>query len=203
MERARTFLSYNDGAKGIPSWGKFWLAVLNVYSWEGLHPIPPELWLLPYMLPIHPGAHPSQSLKRATLFTFCCCLPAKHLTWYTNAYVDAGRWWCHCRMVYLPMGYVFGRRISAPETPLVLSLRRELYPREDYDKIDWPSLRSYISPLDLYYPHTTLLETLYRMCTLRFYYYYHMLILCFSFVQCLWITTRRFTAAGFVRRAVN
>lgn len=37
--------------------GKFWLAVMGVYDWEGLHPIPPELWLLPYMLPIHPGTH--------------------------------------------------------------------------------------------------------------------------------------------------
>ena len=29
---------------GTPSWGKFWLAALNVYSWEGLNPVPPELW---------------------------------------------------------------------------------------------------------------------------------------------------------------
>lgn len=28
----------------IPSWGKFWLAVLNVYSWEGLHTVLPEMW---------------------------------------------------------------------------------------------------------------------------------------------------------------
>lgn len=28
----------------IPSWGKFWLAVLNVYSWEGLNTLFPELW---------------------------------------------------------------------------------------------------------------------------------------------------------------
>lgn len=29
---------------GIPSWGKFWLAVLNVYSWEGLNTLFPEMW---------------------------------------------------------------------------------------------------------------------------------------------------------------
>ena len=28
----------------IPSWGKFWLAVLNVYSWEGLNTLFPEMW---------------------------------------------------------------------------------------------------------------------------------------------------------------
>ena len=34
---------------GIPSWGKFWLAVLNVYSWEGMNTLLPEMW---YMLPM-------------------------------------------------------------------------------------------------------------------------------------------------------
>lgn len=29
---------------GIPSWGKFWLAVLNVYSWDGIHNLCPEMW---------------------------------------------------------------------------------------------------------------------------------------------------------------
>ena len=32
------------GATGAPSWGKFWLSVLNVYDWAGNNPIPPELW---------------------------------------------------------------------------------------------------------------------------------------------------------------
>jgi squalene cyclase len=32
------------GATAVPSWGKFWLSVLNVYEWDGNNPIPPELW---------------------------------------------------------------------------------------------------------------------------------------------------------------
>ena len=32
---------------GIPSWGKFWLAVLNVYSWEGMNTLLPEMWYMP------------------------------------------------------------------------------------------------------------------------------------------------------------
>lgn len=28
----------------IPSWGKFWLATLNVYSWEGLNTLLLEMW---------------------------------------------------------------------------------------------------------------------------------------------------------------
>jgi len=85
-------------------------------------------------------------------------------------------------MVYLPMGYIYGRRITAPESPLVLSLRKvvispphlcqilkssanqqELYPNDEYAKIKWRSLRSYVSPLDLYYPHSMLLELLYGL----------------------------------------
>ncbi|KAK3010013.1 hypothetical protein RJ639_011016, partial [Escallonia herrerae] len=29
--------------------------VLGVYEWSGNNPLPPEIWLLPYFLPIHPG----------------------------------------------------------------------------------------------------------------------------------------------------
>ncbi|CAG8820972.1 24748_t:CDS:2, partial [Dentiscutata erythropus] len=43
MVKSRATLHKLGGAIGIPSWGKFWLACLNVYDWEGLNPIPPEL----------------------------------------------------------------------------------------------------------------------------------------------------------------
>ncbi|EEB98358.1 hypothetical protein MPER_02146, partial [Moniliophthora perniciosa FA553] len=52
--RARATLHKLGGACAIPSWGKLWLSLLNVYDWEGNNPIPPELWLLPDWLPIHP-----------------------------------------------------------------------------------------------------------------------------------------------------
>ncbi|MXY36611.1 MAG: 2,3-oxidosqualene cyclase, partial [Dehalococcoidia bacterium] len=44
-----------EGVQNIPSWGKFWLALLNLYDWTGLHPILPELWSLPRRLPLHPS----------------------------------------------------------------------------------------------------------------------------------------------------
>ncbi|KAJ3292136.1 Lanosterol synthase (Oxidosqualene--lanosterol cyclase) [Rhizoclosmatium sp. JEL0117] len=53
--RARAHLHKLGGATGIPAWGKFWLSCLDVYEWEGNNPVPPELWLLPYWVPIHPG----------------------------------------------------------------------------------------------------------------------------------------------------
>ena len=44
VARARTLLHHLGGAVCIPSWGKFWLAVLNVYHWNGVHCLLPELW---------------------------------------------------------------------------------------------------------------------------------------------------------------
>uniref|UniRef100_A0A8C4PJL7 Terpene cyclase/mutase family member n=1 Tax=Equus asinus asinus TaxID=83772 RepID=A0A8C4PJL7_EQUAS len=55
LVRARNILHKKGGAVGIPSWGKFWLAVLNVYSWEGLNTLFPEMWLFPEWAPAHPS----------------------------------------------------------------------------------------------------------------------------------------------------
>ena len=44
--RARGLLHRLGGATGIPSWGKFWLAVLGVYDWTGLNTLLPELWYM-------------------------------------------------------------------------------------------------------------------------------------------------------------
>ena len=44
LVKARNLLHKLGGATGIPSWGKFWLAVLNVYRWEGMHSLFPEIW---------------------------------------------------------------------------------------------------------------------------------------------------------------
>uniref|UniRef100_A0A671KPQ2 Terpene cyclase/mutase family member n=1 Tax=Sinocyclocheilus anshuiensis TaxID=1608454 RepID=A0A671KPQ2_9TELE len=53
--RARNILHSKGGAVGIPSWGKFWLAILNVYSWEGMNTLFPEMWLFPSWVPAHPS----------------------------------------------------------------------------------------------------------------------------------------------------
>lgn len=53
----------------MTSWGKFWLAVLGVHSWDGMNPLTPEMWLLPYS------------------------------KWTGIGYLHPGRFWCHCRMV--------------------------------------------------------------------------------------------------------
>jgi squalene/oxidosqualene cyclase-like protein len=56
VARARRWLSAQPGGVlAIPSWGKFWLAMVGLYGYEGVNPIPPELFLLPDSLPIHPN----------------------------------------------------------------------------------------------------------------------------------------------------
>lgn len=53
--RARDWLGSHGAALAVPAWGKCWLAVLRLYRWEGVNPIPPELLLLPRAFPVHPG----------------------------------------------------------------------------------------------------------------------------------------------------
>lgn len=53
LVRARGWLKPRRGCLGIPSWGKFWLAVLGVYSWDGVHSLFPEMALLPEWFPLH------------------------------------------------------------------------------------------------------------------------------------------------------
>ena len=103
-QKGREFMRQHGGALYAPSWAKFWLAVLGVYEWKGIAPVPPEMWLLPQWFPLHPG-----------------------------------RFWCHCRMVYLPMCWLYARRFAfkAADDPVTADLRKELYPDQVYDTIDW------------------------------------------------------------------
>jgi hypothetical protein len=55
LSTPRTWLhAPKGGVMAIPTWGKFWLAVLGLYGYQGLNPIPPEMFLLPKWLPFHP-----------------------------------------------------------------------------------------------------------------------------------------------------
>ena len=71
-----------------------------------------------------------------------------------------GRMWCHCRMVYLPMGYLYGSRFiySQAETdPLIEELRNELY-CEPYDSIEWDRTRHLVASMDNYSPIPTFMK---------------------------------------------
>ncbi|WFC99015.1 lanosterol synthase [Malassezia yamatoensis] len=65
-------------------------------------------------------------------------------------------------MVYLPMGYLYGKRFSAELDPLIESLREELY-AVPYSSIDWPRQRNHVAQADLYAPHTHVVDALFKM----------------------------------------
>ena len=126
LVRARSFIRENGGPLAAAPWGKFLLALLNLYDYRGLNPVPPETWLLPEALPMHPS-----------------------------------RMWCHTRMVYLPMSYLYGVRHQMPADELVHALRSELYDGP-YHGIDWESARDRVAPSDDYAPVSALMRSLNR-----------------------------------------
>lgn len=116
--RMREWIHDNGSPLGAAAWGKFTLCLLGLYDWEGIHPIAPELWLLPMSAPMHPG-----------------------------------RLWCHCRQVYLPMAWLYGKRSTVPLTPIIAALREELY-QGRYDSIEWRKQRDAVKGADNYRPMT-------------------------------------------------
>ncbi|KAH7527805.1 hypothetical protein FEM48_Zijuj05G0005300 [Ziziphus jujuba var. spinosa] len=66
--------------------------------------------------------------------------------------VHPGKMLCYCRLVYMPMSYLYGKRFVGPITDLILSLRQELY-TGPYDQINWNKGRNTVAKEDLYYPH--------------------------------------------------
>nr|XP_027083864.1 beta-amyrin synthase-like [Coffea arabica] len=55
LSKAQNWILNHGGLTMIPSWGKMGLSLIGLYDWSGCNPIPPELFLLPSCLPIHPG----------------------------------------------------------------------------------------------------------------------------------------------------
>lgn len=55
MARMRRWIRDHGGALAAASWAKWILCVLHLYEYDGLHPILPELYLLPPQAPLHPG----------------------------------------------------------------------------------------------------------------------------------------------------
>jgi squalene/oxidosqualene cyclase-like protein len=131
LVRLRAFLHASGGPLAAAPWGKFLLALLNLYDYRGLNPVPPEAWLLPEALPLHPS-----------------------------------RMWCHTRMVYLPMSYLYGRRVQLPVDGRVRALRRELYDC-DYTSIDWESARDRVAASDAHAPQSLELRALNRVLSLH------------------------------------
>jgi len=129
LAKARQWLhSQKDGVKSIPTWGKFWLALIGLYGYDGINSIPPEVFLLPENLPFHPR-----------------------------------RYYCHTRLIYLGIAYLYGKRFVAqlPDS-LLDELRAELY-LEPYASIDFKAFRNTIAASDVLVPISPVLRTVYAL----------------------------------------
>lgn len=74
-----------------------------------------------------------------------------------EAPMHPGRLWCHARMVYLPMAWLYGSKSVAEDDALLSAIRHELY-RGDYARIDWRRQRDVVAKADDYRPNTTALK---------------------------------------------
>ncbi|KAI7998671.1 hypothetical protein LOK49_LG10G01171, partial [Camellia lanceoleosa] len=109
--------------------GRKWIhdhggVIFGLFDWSGCNPMPPEFWILPSYLPIHP----------AKMFRYC-------------------------RMVYMPMSYLYGKRFVGPITDLVKQLRKELH-SQPYGKVNWKKYGHVCAKEDLYYPHPLIQDLL-------------------------------------------
>ncbi|WVZ78628.1 hypothetical protein U9M48_026309 [Paspalum notatum var. saurae] len=118
LSKGRSWILSHGSATALPQWGKLWLSIIGAYDWSGNNPIIPELWMVPYTLPIHPG-----------------------------------RFWCFCRLVYMPMAYLYGKKFVGPITRTILKIREELY-SIPYENVNWKEARHYCAKEDLLYPRS-------------------------------------------------
>ncbi|MBM4357560.1 MAG: FAD-dependent oxidoreductase [Deltaproteobacteria bacterium] len=126
LVRARSFIHREGGAVAIPTWGKFWLALVGLYRWEGVNPVLPELWRLPSALPLHPS-----------------------------------RYYCHTRLIYLPMACLHGETLRLDSHQMVEELRGELYPN-GFDAVDFAQARTSLREAEVVTPPSPPLELAYR-----------------------------------------
>lgn len=133
---ARRWLMDRGGVLNIPTWGKIWLAFANLYRWDGINPMPVELWCLPESSPIHPS-----------------------------------RYYCHTRLIYLPLGVLSALRFVGPPTgshlpPVIEALRAELYGDTSFDRIDFAAYRHAVAPSDVFDSPSILLQLSYDLMVL-------------------------------------
>ncbi|XP_023548790.1 isomultiflorenol synthase isoform X1 [Cucurbita pepo subsp. pepo] len=55
VAKGRIWIRDHGGVTSILSWGKTWLSILNLFDWSASNPMPPEYWMFPTWVPIHPS----------------------------------------------------------------------------------------------------------------------------------------------------
>jgi squalene/oxidosqualene cyclase-like protein len=116
-------------------------------------------WLHEHGGPTHSSSWGKYFLAVLGLYDYRGLNPVLPELWLlpTQAPIHPSRLWCHCRMVYLPLSYLYGRRAAAPLTDTIRELRAELYP-EGYARVDWEAARSSLAPTDRLTTRSALLD---------------------------------------------
>lgn len=76
------------------------------------------------------------------------------------------RWYCHTRLIYMPIGVLSALRWSAPITATVRAIRDELYGPGGYERVDFRRFRDALADSDVYVRPTLALRALYRASSL-------------------------------------
>jgi squalene/oxidosqualene cyclase-like protein len=71
--------------------------------------------------------------------------------------VHPSKYWCHARMVHLPMAYCYANKLKGKESSIIQELKSELY-TTDYNQVDWKRSRNQFCKKDIYTPHSSLLK---------------------------------------------
>lgn len=79
--------------------------------------------------------------------------------------VHPSRWYCHTRLIYLGLCFLYGKRFQRPCDPLCRALREELY-EGAYDIADFRAAKKCITPRDCFEPPSTLLRLGYAIAGL-------------------------------------
>lgn len=85
------------------------------------------------------------------MYPWTGCQPIMPELWLLpeSAPMHPRRLYCHMRLIYLGLSYLYGTRLVAPDSPLLRAIRSELYPR-GYDERDFERYVERIAPTDLY-----------------------------------------------------
>ncbi|KAJ6945529.1 hypothetical protein NC651_000551 [Populus alba x Populus x berolinensis] len=91
------------------------------------------------------------------VYEWAGCNPMPPEFWFlpSTSPIHPGNLLGYCRLTYLPMAYLYGKRFVGPITPLILQIREEIY-SEPYEKLNWRRVRHLCAKEDNYYPHTSI-----------------------------------------------
>jgi squalene/oxidosqualene cyclase-like protein len=139
------------------------LRLLNV-SPEHPQLIAAKAWFRSHGGPLASASWGKHMLALLGLYGHTGLIPVLPELWILPAWLPfhPSRFWCHVRMIYLPLSYLYGIEAIMPETPLIRTLRSELYD-EPWESISWKKYRYCVSDTDAYVPASMLLRMVNRI----------------------------------------